>query len=65
MANKIVRKSSKTIAVHGSAGESAALRETVYLLRSPKNARRLLSALSRAKAAKDRGGNSSSGRGRR
>jgi PHD/YefM family antitoxin component YafN of YafNO toxin-antitoxin module len=65
MANKIVRKRSKTMAIQGSTGESAALRETAYLLRSPKNARRLLTALSRAKVAKDRGGNSSTGRGGR
>ena len=62
MAKKVVRKSVKTV-VQVPVDEQAALRETAHLLRSPKNARRLLRALSRAKAANDRGGNSSSGRG--
>ena len=47
MANKVVRKSRKMMVVQVPPDELAALTETAHLLRSPKNARRLLSALSR------------------
>ncbi len=56
MANKVVRKSRKMMVVQVPPDELAALTETAHLLRSPKNARRLLSALSRTRVAKDRGG---------
>jgi antitoxin YefM len=62
MANKVVRKSGKTMVVQVPVGELAALRETAHLLRSPKNAQRLLGALPRTRVAKHRSGNSSSGR---
>jgi antitoxin YefM len=45
----IRRRGQKDVAIV-AAGELAGLMETVYLLRSPKNARRLLSALNRATA---------------
>lgn len=45
----ITRRGSKDVALV-SAAELASLEETAYLLRSPKNAERLLTALSRSKA---------------
>lgn len=45
----ITRRGSKDVALV-SAAELASLEETAYLLRSPKNAERLLEALSRSKA---------------
>ncbi len=61
MADKVVRKGGKMVA-QVPADEPVGPMETEYLLRSPRNARRLLSALSRTRVAKDRGGNSSVGR---
>ncbi len=52
----------KRIVARAPADELAGLRETAHLLRSRKNAQRLLSALSRTKVAKDRGGNALSDR---
>ncbi len=49
----INRRGSEDIAMI-SADELSGLLETAHLLRSPKNARRLLSALKRAKARKGR-----------
>jgi antitoxin YefM len=49
----IVRKGEKKVAMV-PADELAGLMETAHLLRSPKNARRLLSALRRAKQGKGR-----------
>jgi PHD/YefM family antitoxin component YafN of YafNO toxin-antitoxin module len=62
MANKVVRKGGKTMVAQVPADELVGLTETEYLLRSPRNARRLLSALSRIRVAKDPGRNSSSER---
>ncbi len=45
----ITRRGAKDVALV-SAAELASLEETAYLLRSPKNAERLLTALSRSKA---------------
>jgi antitoxin YefM len=45
------RKDGKNVAIV-DANELAGLMETVYLLRSPRNARRLLTALDRATARK-------------
>ncbi|MCL4264011.1 MAG: type II toxin-antitoxin system prevent-host-death family antitoxin [Anaerolineae bacterium] len=45
----ITRRGSKDVALV-SAAELASLEETAYLLRSPKNAERLLTALSRSRA---------------
>ena len=47
----ITRRNSADVALV-AAQELSSLLETAHLLRSPKNARRLLSAMSRAKAAK-------------
>jgi antitoxin YefM len=57
-----IRKNVKRIVGPDSADELAGRMETAHLLRSPKNARRLLRALSRTRVAKDHRGNPSSGR---
>jgi len=51
---RIGKKSSALVA----ADESTGMTETAYLLNSPTNARRLLSALSRIKLKEERGKNS-------
>jgi antitoxin YefM len=56
MANRepiVVRKNGKRTVVQVQADELASLMETAHLLRSPKNTRRLLTALRRAKAVRD------------
>jgi antitoxin YefM len=55
----VVRRRGKESVAMIPAGELAGLMETAHLLRSPKNARRLLTALSRVPAARSRSRNSS------
>jgi antitoxin YefM len=58
----IVRRRGKKGVAMIPADELTGLIETMHLLRSPRNSRRLFNALSRVPAGKDRGRNSSPGR---